>query len=205
MALDVEGRVGLGVAEPLRLLQAVGEGELLLLHAGQDIVAGAVENSIDARERIAGQAFAQRLHDRDGAADRGFEIERHVVLLGDSRERNPVPRQQRLVGGDHGFFRRQRRRDRRVRGIPLAADQLHEHIDLAIGCQRDRVGNPAQLLVIDVALLAVRARADRHDLDRTTAARGECVALAFDQPGDGRSDRAQAGNTEFQRGRHGSL
>ncbi len=90
-------------------------------------------------------------------------------------------------------------------GFPLAADQLHEHIDLAIGCQRDRVGNPAQLLVIDVALLAVRARADRHDLDRTTAARGECVALAFDQPGDGRSDRAQAGNTEFQRGRHGSL
>ena len=33
VALDVEGRVGLGIAEALRLLQAVGEGELLLLHA----------------------------------------------------------------------------------------------------------------------------------------------------------------------------
>ena len=59
VALDVEGRIGLGVAEPLRLRETFGIGELLLLHAGEHVVAGAVENAVDARERIAGQPFAQ--------------------------------------------------------------------------------------------------------------------------------------------------
>src|SRR5215467_9067128 len=70
VALDVEGGIGLGVTEPLCLLQAGSEGELLLFHARQDVVAGAVEDSVDARQRIAGQPLAQRLDDRDGAADR---------------------------------------------------------------------------------------------------------------------------------------
>ena len=48
-AADVEGRVGLGVAEPLRVGQALGEGEALQLHARQDVVAGAVEDAGDAR------------------------------------------------------------------------------------------------------------------------------------------------------------
>src|SRR5262249_30104287 len=71
MALDVERGIGLGVTQLLRLLQAVRERELLLFHARQDVVAGAVENSVDACERIAGQALAQRFHDRNGAADPG--------------------------------------------------------------------------------------------------------------------------------------
>ncbi len=33
VALDVESRIGLGIAEPLRLLQAIGERQALLLHA----------------------------------------------------------------------------------------------------------------------------------------------------------------------------
>ena len=69
MTFNVEGGVGLGVAEPLRLLQAVGKGKLLLLHARQDVIAGAVEDAVDARQRIARQALAQGLYDRDGAAD----------------------------------------------------------------------------------------------------------------------------------------
>ena len=53
-ALDVEGRIGLRIAEALRVLEALGEGQLLLLHAGEDVVAGAVEDAVDARERVAG-------------------------------------------------------------------------------------------------------------------------------------------------------
>ena len=100
VALDVERRIGLGVAEPLRLLQALGERQLLPLHAREDVVAGAVEDAVDARDRVAGKPLAQRLHDRDGAADRGLEIERDLVLLGERRERDAMARQQRLVGGD---------------------------------------------------------------------------------------------------------
>ena len=32
VTLDVEGRIGFGIAEPLRILQTIREGELLLLH-----------------------------------------------------------------------------------------------------------------------------------------------------------------------------
>ena len=48
VAVDVEGRIGLGIAEPLRLGEAGVEGQALLLHAGQDVVAGAVEDAEDA-------------------------------------------------------------------------------------------------------------------------------------------------------------
>src|SRR4051812_25613389 len=47
VTVDVEGRVGLGVTETLRVLQAFGERQALLLHPGEDVVAGAVENSVD--------------------------------------------------------------------------------------------------------------------------------------------------------------
>ena len=83
VALDVEGRIGFGVAEPLRFLQAIGERQVLLLHLGEDVIAGAVEDAVDALHGIAGQALAQRLHDRDGGADRRLEIERAAVLLGE--------------------------------------------------------------------------------------------------------------------------
>ncbi len=32
VALDIEGRIGFGIAETLRFLQAIGEGQALLLH-----------------------------------------------------------------------------------------------------------------------------------------------------------------------------
>ena len=121
---------------------------------GQDIVAGAVEDSVDAGERIAGQTLAQRLHDRDGAADGGFEIQRHLILLGHRCKADAVTRQQGLVGGDHRFLRRQRRRDRRLGGVALSAHQLDEDVDLGIGRQRHRIGHPARTFAAEVAFLA---------------------------------------------------
>src|SRR5262249_42804747 len=46
-AADVEGRIGLGIAELLRLLQASRERQSLLVHPGQDIVAGAAQNAVE--------------------------------------------------------------------------------------------------------------------------------------------------------------
>src|SRR6516162_345006 len=193
-AFDIHGAlIDLGAES-----QARRERELLLLHARQDVVAGAVEDSVDARERIAGQTLAQRFHDRDGTADYGLEIQRHMVLLGNGCQRDAVAGEQRLVGGDDRFFRRQRGRDRGFGRITLAADQFHEDVDLGVGRKRDGVGDPAQFLVTNVAFLAARARTDRDDLDRAAATGGERVTLALEEPGDARPDRAQAGNTEFQ-------
>ena len=66
-------------------------------------------------------------------------------LLGKRRQRDAVPGEQRLVGGDHRFAGRERGRDRGLGGIALAAHQLDEHVDLGIGRERDRIGHPAQL------------------------------------------------------------
>src|SRR3546814_20705344 len=47
-AVDVEGRVGLGVAELLRLGQHVLEGPPRFAHRREDVVAGAVPDAVDA-------------------------------------------------------------------------------------------------------------------------------------------------------------
>ena len=81
------------------------------------------------------------------------------VLFGGGRQSDAVARKQRLVGGDHRFSGRERSRDRGLGRIALAADQLDQDVDLAVGGERNRIGHPAQLVEIDAALLAARARA----------------------------------------------
>ena len=90
VALDVEGRIGLGIAQPLRVLQAGVEGQALRFHPGQDVVAGAVEDAEDARNRIAGHRLAHRLDDGNAARDRRLVVEQHALLLGDLGERDAV-------------------------------------------------------------------------------------------------------------------
>src|SRR5262249_37755798 len=79
-----------------------------------------------------------------------------------------------------------------------SADQFHEHVDLAICRECHGIGNPAQLPATNVSFLAARARGHGDDFDGTAATRGKRIALALDEPGDARADRAQTGNTEFQ-------
>ena len=90
VALDVEGRIGLGVAEALRILQAGLEGQALGLHAGQDVVAGAVEDAEDARRRVL-PAIASRivLMIGNAAGDRRLVVEQHALA---SRRSRPAPR-----------------------------------------------------------------------------------------------------------------
>ena len=101
VTLDIEGRIGLGVAELLGLFESARERQILPLHAGQDVIAGAVENAVDPRQRIADETLAQRLDDGDAAGHRCLEVQGDVVLLRQRRERHAVPGEQSLVGRDH--------------------------------------------------------------------------------------------------------
>ena len=83
-AVDVEARIGLGIAELLRLGQHLGEFAPALAHRRQDVVRGAVEDAVNPRHAVAGEALAQCLDDRDAAGDRGLEGERDAGLLGAS-------------------------------------------------------------------------------------------------------------------------
>ena len=145
MPLDVERRIGLRIAEPLRVLQAVGKRQALLLHAGEDVIAGAVEDAVDARELVADEALAQRLDDRNAARDRGLEIQRHVIALGERRELHAMLRKQRLVGGHHMLAGLERGLDRAFGGVAGAADQFDEHIDAGVARERERIAEPSAI------------------------------------------------------------
>ena len=188
VAFDVEGRIGFGIAEPLRVAQAFVEGEPILLHAREDVIAGAVEDAVDARERVAVKPFAQRLHDRDAAGDRSLEIERHAMAFGERGELVAVAGKQRLVGGDHRLAGGKRRLHRPFGRIAGAADHLDQNIDRGVARQRDRIRDPAKFSQIDIALLAARTRAHGDDLDRPAATGCELVVPSFQEMDDGRAD-----------------
>ncbi len=82
--------IGLGIALRLRLLQHVGEGPALALHQRQDVIAGAVEDAVDAADVVALKALADDLDHRDATGDGAFEIERDAILLRECREARPV-------------------------------------------------------------------------------------------------------------------
>ena len=132
--LDVGGRVGLGVAELLGLLERLGEAGARAVHLVEDEVGGAVDDAEHPGHPVAGQRLAQRPQDRDGAGHGGLVVEVAAGLLGRLEEGRPVLGEQRLVGGDHARAvlergedqacgparcrRSPRRRGRRRRGPP---------------------------------------------------------------------------------------
>ncbi len=99
-ALDVEGRVGLGIAQPLRLLQRSVERQPLVAHLGQDEIGGAVDDAGDPFDAVGGQALAQRLDDRNAAGHRRLERDHHALFLRRGEDLVAVQGEQRLVGGD---------------------------------------------------------------------------------------------------------
>src|SRR3569623_2477897 len=105
-------RTEAAIAEPLRVLQAGLEGQALLLHPRQDVIAGTVEDAVDALDSVAGEFLAHGAHDRNGAGDGGLEVERAAVLLGERGELDAVLGEQRLVGGAHRLARGARGFDR---------------------------------------------------------------------------------------------
>ena len=141
-----------------------------LLHAREDVVAGAVEDAVDARDAAAAETLAQGLHDRDAAGDRRLERERRVVFLGEPRERDAVTREQRLVGGDDRPADGERRLDRALGRIALPAHQLDEHVDARIARERGRIADLAQLGKVERCVLGRILRRIGDELDRAAGA-----------------------------------
>ena len=84
-AVDVVGRVGLGVAEPLRLGERLLEGDPEPRHLAEDEVGGAVDDPVDAVDAGARQRLLQHPDDRHDAGDRALEAQLHAGLAGDVR------------------------------------------------------------------------------------------------------------------------
>jgi hypothetical protein len=197
--VDVEGRIGLGIAFGLCRGERIGEARALALHQRQDIIAGAVEDAVDARDLVRRGAFADRLDDRDAACDGGFIFQRRVLRLGDPRQIEPVMRDHRLVRGDERLAGAQRLTRERQRRAVGAADHFDHHIDILSLDQRRHIVFPAIGRQIDAAILLAIARGDGDDLDRAAGAAGDQVAIGLEQPDDAAADDADTGERDTQR------
>ena len=130
-ALDVEGRVGLGIAQFLRLLEHCVECQALVTHFRKDEVAGAIDDAGDPFDAIGGQSLAQRLDDGNAARHRRLERNHHAFLLCCGKNFVAVGRKQRLVrGNDMLTVLDGLKYQLSCNGI--TADQLHYNIDIGI-------------------------------------------------------------------------
>ena len=194
--VDIGRRIGFGITEFLRLGEDVREGAALLAHFRQDVIAGAVENAVDAVDAVRREAFAQRLDDRNAAGDRRLEIERHAGRFGGFGKGTAVHREQRLVGrhdmpasGDGSFAQRLGR-------TILAADQFDDDIRIGLPREADGIVEPGKTGNVDAAVGRPVARRNRRDFKPAAAARRQQVAMCGDDAHDAGADRSETGNRD---------
>ena len=99
-AVDVGARIGLGVTQSLGLGEHRLERAAVLLHFGQDVVAGSVQDSVERRHAIPGNSLAQHGVNRDAARHAGFHRHVHARADGPVPQVRPAQRHQFLVRGD---------------------------------------------------------------------------------------------------------
>ena len=190
-AVDVEGGVGLGVAQALRLGEHDVEGQALVAHLREDVVAGAVDDPGDPLDAVGGEALADRLDDRDAARHRRLEGHHHAPGVRGREDLVAVLGEQRLVGGDHVLAARDGRQHQLLRAR-LAADQLDDDVD--VGLRDDRAGSatssmPSSATARGFGEVAGRGHGD-HDL--AAGAARDLLAVAAQHLDGAAADGSQA-------------
>ena len=126
-SIDVLGRIGLRVPEPLGLGQRLLERHAGPGHLGQDEVGRAVDDPVHAIDLRAGQRLLEDPDDRDDTRHRALEAQLNAVDPGGLPQLLAVLRQQLLVRGHHVTARLHRPQQVRARGID-AAHQLDDQV-----------------------------------------------------------------------------
>ncbi len=198
-AVDVEGGIGLGVAQALRLGEHHVEGQPLVAHLREDVVAGAVDDPGDPLDAVGGEALADRLDDRHAAAHRRLEGDHHALRWAAREDLVAVLREQRLVGGDHVLAVGDRRQDE-LAGARLAADQLDDDVDVRMRDQLRGIGHQLDALEAHRARLGEVARARGHrDHDLAAGAARDLLAVAAQHLDGAAAHGAQAQQADADR------
>ena len=180
-AADIERGIGLGIAQSLRLLQDLGEVAFRLFHVGEDVVAGAVQDSAHRQDAMRDQAFAQRFHDRNTAGGGGLEFQRKPALLRHRGKPRAVMREQRLVRGHDVLAGGERSLDQCPRDAFFAADQFDNDVRIGLR-QRYRIVEPSKPGDIGRAALVAVARGDGDDFELALGALGKLLAAHLQAP-----------------------
>ena len=186
--LDVAGRIGFGVAEPLCIGKCSRVGRAAR-HLIEDEVGRAVEDAAHFEHLFAGQRFAQRAHDRNRSADRGFVMQRNAALRGARGETRALRREQIFVRRNDVLAGVDRLRDEIARD-PRSADALDDQPDVVAPHQRRRVGREERR-TRDAGTRLVRvAHGDRAQHEIRAARTGDRACVGGQQMGDAAADRA---------------
>ena len=189
VALDIGGRIGLGVSE----LPCLGKCGVITgtcgVHGRQDVVGGAVDDAGHPNHRIASQRLGQGPDDGNGAGHGRLEIEVNPCLLGSFGELTGRLGQKRLVGGHHRLARIECTQN----AAPCGFHRTHElDDDVDVVSRNQRVDIVGEQLDRDTAVIGHTAHTDTANLQRRTDAGGEVTRAALDDPRYFAADVAQA-------------
>ena len=192
-ALDVEGRVGLGVAARLRLGEHLRERRAPGAHLGKNEVRRAVDDAGDPLDAVGGEAFAQRLDDRDAAGDRRLEADHHALRVRGGEDLGAVVREQRLVGGDDVLAVGDRVEHELSRRLD-AADQLADDVDVGMAHDHGRVVGQVDAgdAPRGLARAVERPRGDPADDDRPAGAALDLLLVPAQHVPGAAADGAEA-------------
>ena len=161
VAFDVAGGIGFGKAELLRLLERGIKSGAGCLHFREDVVAGAVQDSGDAIEPVAGEPFLNGNDGGNSSGHRSAELQLPPRLPRQAQKFRATIRDQKLVRGHHRFSRAERLAYPFARRLETSN---HLHKNIRIGGQHlfdvfrptNLRRNPVGFFACDVAVVNVR-------------------------------------------------
>src|SRR5881392_2820547 len=95
VAVNVQGRFGFGITETLRVGQDIAKLGSLEFHPRQNVIARAIDDSVEAGDAISDEPFAQDLDDGYAAGHAGFVIQIRAAVLRRREQLFAVRREER--------------------------------------------------------------------------------------------------------------
>jgi len=138
-SINIEAWFRLSVTGSLGIVQDHIKGEPLIFHAGEDIVAGSVQNAVHALNLIANQPVLQRAQHRNASAHARFKKDARPALRGHFKQFAARFSQQCFIGCNHRLTVLQCAQNKFLGNLD-AADQLNDYVDFRIVDHRKRVG-----------------------------------------------------------------
>src|SRR5947209_7967514 len=195
--VDVCGRVGLGVAECLCLLQRFFEAGAGLVHLGQDVVGRAVDDADDPGDTVTGKRLTQRSQQRDRARDTRLAVEISAATAGHVVKRRPVLGEQCLVGRDHTCAALERCDYQGARRLD-ASDDLHDEVDVRSCDEVGGVGREQGRVYWQIAHAGGTAYGDAGDVNRCTDPLRQLIAMDVQHPDNFGADNATAQDGDLE-------
>ena len=185
--VDVRGRVGLRVAEALRLGERLVEPPAALRHLGEDVVRRAVHDAEHPGDPIARERFAQRTDQGDAAGDRGLEGQVGRARMRRGLQLGAGAREQLLVPGDDGPARGEGSEHERPRRLK-PAEQLEDDVHIRVIHDRDAVGGEDVGDQGRIACTVEIPHGDAGDLESDSGTPRDRVAVLRQRSRHGRAD-----------------